>query len=256
VLKAIEPMWYSKTETASRLRGRIEAELNFAKTRGYRDGENPAAWKDNLVHALPARSTIAKVAHHAAMPFTELPAFMQELSPREGMAARALEFTILTAARTAETIGARWDEIDLAAKLWTVPARRMKAKKEHKVPLSDCALAILRALPREGDFVFVGNCTGTAISNMAMSAVLERMGRAEITVHGFRSSFRDWAAERTAYPNEVIEMALAHTIKNKVEAAYRRGELLVKRARLMADWAKYCSTPAMSVSDQAISIRG
>jgi integrase len=241
VLKAIEPIWYSKTETASRVRGRIEAVLDFAKTRGYRSGENPAAWDGNLIHALPARNTIAKVEHHAALPFTELPEFMAQLAAREGIAARALEFAILNAARTGEVIGGRWPEMDLDAKLWTIPAGRMKAKKEHRVPLTSRAVKILETLPREGDFIFPGGRKGVPISNMAMAEALKRMGRLDITVHGFRSTFRDWAAERTGYPNHVVEMALAHVIGDKVEAAYRRGDLFAKRARLMADWARYCA---------------
>ena len=243
VLKAIEPIWYTKTETASRVRGRIESVLNFAKTRGYRSGENPAAWDGNLVHALPARSTIAKVDHHPALPFAELPDFMAQLSAREGSAARALEFTILNAARTGEVIGARWSEINLAQKLWTIPAGRMKAKKEHRVPLTDRALQILKALPREADFIFPGSRKGTPISNMAMAQLLKRMNRHDITVHGFRSTFRDWAAERSNYPNHVVDMALAHVISDKVEAAYRRGDLFAKRARLMSEWARYCGKP-------------
>ncbi|MBR1151552.1 site-specific integrase [Bradyrhizobium sp. JYMT SZCCT0428] len=252
VLKAIEPIWYSKTETASRVRGRIEAVLDFAKTRGYRSGENPAAWDGNLIHALPARNTIAKVEHHAALPFTEMPKFMSQLAAREGIAARALEFTILNAARTGEVIGGRWPEMNLDAKLWTIPAGRMKAKTEHRVPLTSRALKILEALPREGDFVFPGSRKGVAISNMAMAEVLKRMGRLDITVHGFRSTFRDWAAERTSYPNHVVEMALAHVIGNKVEAAYRRGDLFVKRARLMADWARYCLTRPVDTAESNV----
>jgi integrase len=255
VLKAIEPIWYTKTETASRVRGRIEAVLDFAKTRGYRTGENPAAWDGNLVHALPARNTIAKVEHHAALPFTDLPEFMAQLATREGTAARALEFTILTAARTGEAIGARWLEIDRDAKLWTIPSERMKTKKEHRVPLSDRAIAILESLPRAADYLFVGTRKNTAISNMAMAELLKRMDRTGITVHGFRSTFRDWAAERTAYPNHIVEMALAHVIGNKVEAAYRRGDLIAKRARLMADWARYCTSPSAEARDNVTPLR-
>jgi integrase len=256
VLKAIEPIWYTKTETASRVRGRIEAVLDFAKTRGYRTGENPAAWDGNMIHALPARNTIAKVEHHAALPFTELPDFMTQLAAREGIAAMALEFTILNASRTGEITSCRWSEIDLDAKLWIIPAERMKAKKEHRVPLTSRTLAILKALPREGDFVFPGARKGVPISNMAMAEVLKRMGRLDITVHGFRSTFRDWAAERTSYPNHVVEMALAHVVGNKVEAAYRRGDLFAKRARLMAEWAKYCMTrPVDTTASNVMPIR-
>jgi integrase len=243
VLKAIEPIWFARTETASRVRGRIEAVLDFAKTRGYRTGDNPARWGGNLVHALPARGMIAKVTHHAALPFAELPSFMAELAAREGVAARALEFTILAASRTAETIGAKWSEIDLAERLWVIPASRMKAKKEHRVPLSDRALAILKEIPREGDFVFPGGRKGMPISNMAMAQLLKRMGRFDIVVHGFRSSFRDWAAERTGYPNYVVEKALAHVVADKVEAAYRRGDLFNKRRMLMQAWAAFCTAP-------------
>jgi integrase len=241
VLKAIDPIWRTKTETASRVRGRIEAVLDFAKTRGYRAGENPAAWDGNLIHALPAPGAIAKVMHHRALPYADVPAFWAQLADREGIAARALEFTVLTAARTGEVIGARWFEIDWEAKIWAIPAERMKAKKEHRVPLTGRALAILNALPREAEFVFPGGAKGAPISNMAMAKLLKRMERTDITVHGFRSTFRDWAAETTSYPNHVIEMALAHTIGDKVEAAYRRGDLFAKRSRLMAEWAKYCS---------------
>ncbi|MCK1450439.1 integrase arm-type DNA-binding domain-containing protein [Bradyrhizobium sp. 35] len=255
VLKAIEPIWYTKTETASRVRGRIEAVLDFAKTRGYRTGENPAAWGGNLLHALPARNTIAKVEHHAALPFVEVPDFMAQLATREGIAARALEFAILTASRTGEIIGSRWSEIDLDAKLWTIPAVRMKANKEHRVPLSGRSLEILKALPREDGFVFPGGRKGVPISNMAMAGVLKRMDRFEITVHGFRSTFRDWAAERTGYPNHVVEMALAHVIGNKVEAAYRRGDLFEKRRKLMTDWATYCATPSVGRHDNIMPLR-
>jgi integrase len=243
VLKALEPIWHTKTETATRVRSRIENVLDYARVNGYRDGENPAAWDGNLIHALPAPGDIAKVVHHAALPYVEVPAFMAQLADREGLAARALKFSILTAARTGEVIGATWDEIDLAAKVWVVPDSRMKARKEHRVPLSGPALEILKALPREADFVFIGGSKGAAISNMAMAQLLKRMGRTDITVHGFRSTFRDWVAEKTSYPNIVAEMALAHVIDNKVEAAYRRGDLFAKRARLMAEWARYCTTP-------------
>jgi integrase len=255
VLKAVLPIWESKNETASRVRGRIEAVLDFAKVNGWRDGENPAAWDGNLVHALPAPGTFTQVKHHAALPFADVFDFMTQLATREGMGARALEFLILTAARTGEVIGARWSEINLETKLWTVPAIRMKAKKEHKVPLSDQAVAILKALPRDSGFVFPGGRKGVPISNMAMATLLKRMGRFDITVHGFRSTFRDWAAERTNYPNHVVEMALAHVIGDKVEAAYRRGDLLAKRAKLMADWSKYCATKPVGTANNVTPIR-
>jgi integrase len=255
VLKAIQPIWQDKNETASRVRGRIESVLDFAKVSGWRDGENPAAWSGNLAHALPAPGTFTKVKHHAALPHTEVPYFVAQLVTREGMAARALEFLVLTAARTGEVIGARWGELDLNAKLWTIPASRMKARKEHRVPLSDRAVAILKKLPRESDFVFPGSSQGISISNMAMAQLLKRMGRLDITVHGFRSTFRDWAAEHTNYPNHVVEMALAHVIGDKVEAAYRRGDLFAKRARLMTDWAKYCMTKPIDAANNVMPMR-
>jgi integrase len=229
--------------TRARLRGRIEAILDWATVRGYRVGDNPARWKGHLGEVLPARSEIKKVQHHPALPFADVPAFMAQLAERDGMGARALEFLILTAARSGEASGAKWSEIDLEAKLWTVPPHRMKGGREHRVPLSDRAVALLQALPREGHFVFAGERKGTSVAATAMSNLLGRMGRLNITAHGFRSSFRDWAAEHTPYPNHVIEMALAHAIGDKVEAAYRRGDLFAKRAHLMADWAKYCMTP-------------
>jgi integrase len=246
-----------ESETASRVRGRIEAVLDWAAVRKLRSGDNPARWKGHLQHVLPARSRLAKPQHHAALPYAEVPAFMAALRQRDGVAARALEFTILTAARTGEVIGARWEEIDFTAKTWTVPGVRMKAGHEHRAPLSDRAIEILTSLPREGrnPFVFIGPRAG-GLSNMAMAAVLRRMDRAEITVHGFRSTFRDWAAETTAFPNHVVEMALAHTIGNRVEAAYRRGDLFDKRRRLMAEWAKYCtSLPAEKVGPTVVPIR-
>jgi integrase len=244
VLKVLERnhLWAQKTETASRLRGRIEAVLDWATVRGYRTGDNPAQWK-LLAKALPARGQIRKVQHHAALPYTDIPGFMAQLAQREGVAVRALEFLILTAARTGEIIGGRWSEIDRTHKLWVVPAERMKAGRPHRVPLSDRALKILDELPCEGDALFVGSKASAHMSNMAMAMLLKRVGREDITVHGFRSTFRDWAAEQTSYPNHVVEMALAHTIGDKVEAAYRRGDLLTQRARLMAEWARYCYAP-------------
>jgi len=214
--------------------------------RGYRSGDNPARWRGHLAESgLAKRSAIAKVEHHAALPYAELPAFMTALRQREGVAAQALMFTVLTASRTGEVIGAKWSEIDLDGALWVIPAGRMKAGREHRVALAPQAVALLRELPREGDdgFVFIGARAGTGLSNMSMTAVLKRMGRGDITTHGFRSAFRDWAAECTAYPAEVVEMGLAHAISDKTEAAYRRGDLLEKRKRLAADWARYCFSP-------------
>lgn len=245
-------LWHAKTETASRLRGRIESILDWASFRGFREGENPARWKGHLEHELPARSKVQKVEHHAALPYVEVGAFMTDLRQREGISARALEFAILTAARSGEVRGAVWDEIDLKAKLWTIPAERMKAEKEHRVPLSDAAVKLLEALPRvkrevhvgkqadDGhDYVFPAPRSGK-LSDMALTAVLRRMERDGLTQHGFRSTFREWAGEQTAHPREVIEHALAHRLKDKAEAAYQRGSLMPKRARLMADWAHYC----------------
>jgi integrase len=254
VLKVLRPIWKEKTETASRVRGRIESVLGWATVSGYRAGDNPARWKGHLEEALPKRSAVAKVEHHAALPYKDLPAFMADLQTRDGVAAQALAFTILTAARTGEAIGARWDEIDFYERIWTVPASRMKAAKEHRVPLSDQALEILRNAYREdgNDSIFVGGRGGAALSNRAMAATLRRMGRADVTVHGFRSAFRDWAAEQTGFPHEVVEQALAHTISNKVERAYRRGDLFAKRAKLMQAWASYCASPPTSKNGEVV----
>lgn len=254
VVQILDPIWSTKPETASRVRGRIEAVLDAATVRGYRTGPNPAQWKGNLAHILPARSKVRKVEHYAALPFAELPTLMAALHKRPGMAARALEFTILTAARTGETIGATWGEVDLPAKVWTLPAERMKAGREHRVPLSDAAIGILEQVrplavmtdgkPDAAAPVFPGARRALPMSNMVMLMLLRRMKRDDVTAHGFRSTFSDWAAERTAFPREVVEMALAHTIENRVEAAYRRGDLFEKRRQLMGAWARFCETPA------------
>lgn len=242
VVKVLEPLWGTKAETASRLRGRIESVLDWATVRGYRKGENPARWKGHLDHVLPNRAKITAVRHHAAMPFGEIGGLMAQLRTQAGTGARALEFTILTAARTAEVLLAQWSEVDFDHRLWTIPASRMKARKEHRVPLSEPALAVLSAMRHqaEGSYIFSSGRGPRPLSNMAMLSVLRRMDRADLTVHGFRSTFRDWAAEATSYPHEMAEMALAHTIGNKVEAAYRRGDLYQKRRRMMEDWASYC----------------
>jgi integrase len=242
VIKVLDPIWSKKPETASRLRGRIEAVLDFAKVRGYRVGENPARWKGHLKEALPAVSKLRKVKHHAALPYAEIGAFMTELRAREGGAAAALEFAILTAARTSEVIGARWWEIDMTVGAWTIPAERMKAGVEHRIPLSEQGLAVLRraAAGEVNDVVFCGQKPGRPLSNMALLMMLRRMGRDDITAHGFRSTFRDWAAERTTAPREVVEAALAHTVANKVEAAYRRSDLFEKRRALMQQWGSFC----------------
>lgn len=243
ILKVLEPVWTEKPETASRVRGRVESILDWATARGYRTGENPARWRGHLDKLLPARSKVAKVKHHSALPYADMGAFMADLRGRDGTSARALEFAILTATRTGETVGARWSEIDMVAKQWTIPADRMKAGKEHRLPLSDRVIEILKALPREegSDLVFIGDKKGQALSNMALLMTLRRMERSDLTTHGFRSTFRDWGAEQTAYPNEMLEMALAHVVSDKTEAAYRRGDMMERRRRLMADWAAFCA---------------
>jgi len=238
VLAMLEPIWKTKPETASRVRGRIESVLDWAKARGYRDGENPARWRGHLDHLLPARNKVRSVKHFAALPYAELPALMAKLRTQPELPARALEFLILTAARTGEVLGAQWDEID--GNVWTVPAERMKAGQPHRVPLSDRVVEILASLPREGEFIFVGARTSAVSNPHQLKRALQRTGYDNITVHGFRSTFRDWAAETTAYPNHVVEMALAHAIANGVEKAYRRGDLFEKRRELMKVWADYC----------------
>ena len=243
LLAVLQPIWRTKTETASRLRGRIESVLDWATARGYREGLNPARWKGHLDHLLPSPRKIMKTGHHAALPVAEVGAFMQLLHAQQGSGARALEFAILTAARSGEVRGARWAEIDLDAATWTVPAERMKAHKEHRVPLSEAAVTLLRSLPRIAgtDLVFPAP-RGGQLSDMSLVAVTRRM-EVKAVPHGFRSTFRDWCAERTNYPREVAEMALAHAIGDKVEAAYRRGDLFEKRRRLMKDWAAFCANP-------------
>jgi integrase len=250
VLKALEPIWATKPETAGRVRGRIEAILDWTTARGYRTGENPARWRGHLDKLLPARSKVRQVKHHPALRYAELPAFLASLRGQQCASARALEFTILTAARTGETIGARWDEIDSQGKIWVVPGSRMKAGKEHRVPLSPAALRILEDMQarRESAFVFPGE-RRAGLSDMSMLMLLRRMGCESLTVHGFRSSFRDWAAEKTNFPGEVVEMALAHAVGSKVEAAYRRGDLFDKRRKLMDAWASFCApAPANNVA--------
>jgi integrase len=255
VIKALEPIWALKPETASRLRGRIEAVLDWAAARGFREADNPARWKGRLDKLLPRRSKIRAVQHHAALPYTETGAFMRDLRERDAIAARALEFAVLTAGRTGEVLGAQWSEIDLQAKVWTIPAARMKSGREHRVPLSDAAVALLEQMQkvRQNDHVFPGD-RRAALSNMALLMLLRRMGRADLTAHGFRSTFRDWAAERTNFPNEVVEMALAHVVSDKVEAAYRRGDLFEKRRKMMDAWASYCAKP-IGVAGKIVPLR-
>jgi integrase len=242
VMSALEPIWTGKTETASRLRGRIEAVLDWAAARGLRTGENPARWRGHLDHLLPARGRVARVVHHPALPHAEIPAFFAQLWAAPGTAALGLAFALLTASRTGEVIGARWKEIDQRAAIWIVPGERMKAGREHRVALSGPALLVLEraAQLRQSEWVFPGAREGRGLSNMAFLKLLERLGRGDITAHGFRSTFRDWVAECTDHPSQVAEMALAHSVSNKVEAAYRRGDLLERRRQLMVDWAAHC----------------
>jgi integrase len=253
VMKILEPIWKTKTETASRVRGRIEKVLDRAKALKLRTGENPAAWRGHLDQLLPAKSQVAPVENYPALPYAELPVFMAKLRAKEGVSARALEFTILTVARTGDTIGAKWPEINKTEKLWTVPAARVKGKKgarkrDHVVPLPGRALAALEAVSAEGDYLFPGGKDGAGLSNAAMSELLKGMGYdpSVATVHGFRSTFTDWVADETDYPNEMSELAKAHTVSDKVERAYRRGNMREKRRRMMADWAAYCASKAAS----------
>jgi integrase len=243
VMKVLQPIWYDKTETASRVRGRVESVLDWAKARGYRDGDNPARWKGHLDKLLPAKSKVSPVKHHAALPYSGVPKFMKQLRAIDGTSARALEFCILTAARSSEVLLAKRSEIDLPARMWTVPALRMKARKVHRVPLSDSAIAVIRLMPEDSDWLFPGANPGKPLSDMSLQMVLRRMGLGgQAVTHGFRSTFRDWGSETGEYPNELLEMAIAHTVGSKVEAAYRRGDLLRKRHQLMADWEAYCNS--------------
>ncbi|RIA45411.1 tyrosine-type recombinase/integrase [Dichotomicrobium thermohalophilum] len=256
ILAVLRPIWLSKTETAKRLQGRIENVLDYGAAHGYRDAMNPARWRGHLDKLLPNPSRVKQTAHHPAMPYSDLPAFYRELEATPGLAYAALRFLILTACRTSEVLGARWDEVDLESGVWTVPAERMKAvagaRREHRVPLSAPALALLESLPRVGNspFVFPGARPGRPLSNMALLQAMRRMGygkdgpRGHYVPHGFRSAFRDWAGEVSSFPRDVCEMALAHTIDNKVEAAYRRGDLFEKRRKLMEAWAAHCAVPA------------
>jgi integrase len=277
VMKILQPIWTTKTETANRVRGRIEKVLDRARALNMRSGENPARWVGHLDQLLPRKSQVAPVENHPALPYAQLPAFMADLRKREGVGARALEFTILTIARTADTIGGRWSEIDDREKFWTVPKDRIKGKRgarkrDHVVPLTARALAILEDLPEDGEYLFPGGNPGEPLSSAAMATVIDRMnedrakaglpkwidpvqaGR-EIVPHGFRSTFKDWALEATAYPGEMSEMALAHTVSDKVEAAYRRGDMREKRRRLMADWAAYCASPPTDARNNVVPLR-
>lgn len=244
VVKVLSPIWQTKTETATRLRGRIESVLDWATVSKYRQGDNPARWRGHLDNLLADPSRSKRTVHHPALPWQEVGAFMAALRKQEGIAAKAVELAILTACRSGEVRLAAWAEFDLEAALWVIPAERMKAKREHRVPLSAAALALLESIPRMGNLVFPGAKPGKPLSDMSLTAVLRRMNRGDITVHGFRSTFRDWCAESVAnsFPREVCEHALAHSLPDKVEAAYRRGDLIEKRTLLMQAWADYCNT--------------
>ncbi len=246
IVKILEPIWKTKTETASRLRGRIESVLAWATVSGFRKGDNPARWKGHLDAVLQAPGKVTKVVHLKALAIDGMGEFMLDLRKREGIAARALEFGILTATRSGEVRGAVWDEIDINNRVWIIPAGRMKAQKEHRVPLSDSAIQILSNLPRfeDNNLVFPAP-RGGVLSDMSLAAVIKRM-KVDVVPHGFRSTFRDWCSERTNYPRDVAEMALAHAIGNAVEAAYRRGDLFEKRTRLMQEWANFINQPKIS----------
>jgi integrase len=248
VMKILEPLWRNKTETASRVRGRIEAVIDYARARDWCKGENPARWRGHLDQILPPRSKAQRVEHHKALPWREVGAFMQRLRQNTSLGAQCLQFLILTATRSGEARLARWDEIDLANALWTIPAERMKGGREHRVPLSPPALAVLREMKELGDegFIFPGARYAAALSDVTLTRTVRYAGGGDTTVHGYRSTFRDWCGETTNYPREVAEAALAHTLGNRVEAAYRRGDLLEKRRRLMNEWAEFCSRPMVA----------
>lgn len=240
VLACLQPIWRDKNETASRVRGRIESVLDWATVRKYRSGENPARWRGHLDKVLPAPKKVQKVEHHRAVAVADMPVFLRDLRTRHGLAARALEFLILTAARSGEVRGARWDEIDQEARVWTVPASRMKAGKEHRVPLSDAAVKMLDSLPRiDGSPLLFPGAKDQPLSDMSLTAVMRRMN-CDAVPHGFRSTFRDWAGDSTSYPRELAEAALAHTLSSAVEAAYRRSDALERRREMMNDWAAFC----------------
>ena len=257
VIKCLDPIWTTRNETASRIRGRVESILDFAQTSGFRTGENPARWKGHLENILAAPSKVQVVKHHAALPIGEVGTFMQLLCQREGIGARALEFAILTAARSGEVRGTTWSEIDLSGAIWTIPAERMKAGKEHRVPLSPRAVEILKGMSKVAGskFVFPGAKPDRPMSDMTLTSVLRRMDRGDLTAHGFRSTFRDWAGETTNFAREVVEHALAHQLRDKAEAAYARGSLFRKRRRLMDSWATCCAT-VRAEGSSVVAIRG
>jgi integrase len=245
VMKIVEPLWNTKNETGTRVRGRIEVVLDWAAARGYRQGENPARWRGHLENLLPKPSKVQRVVHHAALPYGRVPGVIAELRHQDSVGARALEFLILTAARLGEVIGARWDEINLADRVWIVPAERMKSSREHRVPLSDSAIAIIEKMraTRIDDSLFPSSKSGARISYVPLSLALKKSCPEKVTMHGFRSSFRDWCAEQTAFPAEVAELALAHQVGSKVEQAYMRSDLFQRRKQLSEAWARYCDTP-------------
>ena len=256
VMRVLQPLWTSKNATAFQLRARIEAVLAWAEVHGYREGANPARWRGNLDHLLPRPGKVRKVEHHAALPYADIPAFMYELRERNGVPSRALEFTILCAVRTNETLNATWSEFDLANKLWTIPPGRMKADREHRIPLCDRALAIVQEMQAasSGAFLFPGARRGRPLSNMGMLLALRRIGASDLTVHGFRSTFRTWAAERTTFQREVIEAALAHVIGDRTENSYQRGTYFEKRRELMDSWASYCAS-GDTISNVVVAFR-
>jgi integrase len=255
VMAVLDPIWSTKPETASRVRGRIESVIGAAKALGEFEGENPATWKGHLDKLLPKTSKVRKVENHAALPYADLPAFMQSLQEREGIAAAAMEFLILTAARTGEVLGTTWDEFDLRKSVWTIPGERMKNGKEHQVPLSDPALAVLERMSKltNGEYVFFGQSSGRPLSNMALLVLLRRMKRTDITSHGFRSTFRDWAAER-GYQDPVAEAALAHSVPDAVVAAYKRTNFFELRKKMMDDWATF-ATSDPAATNNVVSLR-
>jgi integrase len=262
-MQALEPLWNQAPETASRVRGRIESVLDWAAARGYRTGENPARWRGHLANLLPNRRRIAPVQHLPALPYAEVAGFMAQLAGDESVAARALAFAILTATRTGEVIGARWDEISMADRLWTIPSERMKAGREHRVPLSLAAIELLKkvAETRYSDWVFSGRQVGQSLGKSALLVAMKRAaGDHPMTVHGFRSCFRDWCAEVTRFPADVAEMALGHQVNSAVEAAYRRGDMFDRRRELAEDWARYCTAPPTTVvplrASQRVGSRG
>jgi integrase len=256
ILNILEPIWREKTETASRLRGRLETVLDWCKVRGFRTSDNPARWRGHLAHLLPARSKIAVVEHHSSHSYQQMPEFMAKLRERDALAARALEFCILTATRTSETLDAKWSEIDLAVKVWIIPALRMKNGRSHRVPLTDAALTLLINLPRldGSDYVFPGERQNRPLSNMAFLMLLRRMGYGHLTAHGFRTSFRTWAAECTSFPRELAEMSLSHSVGSAVERAYQRSDLFTKRQALMEAWSEHvCPMEATACTDRTYS---